>query len=77
MEKPKDIDSNKIREGLLLNKEQIDYLFGCVRDTIKLLHFLKGALEKEGNLDSGHFFIKKLEDDLKHCVTIIRKENDL
>ena len=77
MEKFEDLDPSQIKDGLLLNEDQINYIFACLKDNIHLLQFIKSTLTKEGRLDSGHFFIEKLEDDLKYCVNILRKENDL
>ena len=77
MEKFEDLDPNQIKEGLLLNEVQINYLFSCLKENLHLLKFIKSTLQKEGRLDNGHFFIEKLEGDLKYCVTILRKENDL
>ena len=72
-----EINPAEIKEGLLLNEEQINYLFTNIKDSIALLTRLEEALSAEGQLSQGSIFTKKLIDDLKHCVTILRKENDL
>ena len=78
-----DIDSSEIKEGLLLTAEQVEYLFLCTKDSIEVLSRLEESINtfnskhpKEQDLDS-QIFLKKMLSDLKHCVTILRKENDL
>ena len=71
------INPSEIKDGLLLNEEQIHYLFSNIKDSIHLLTTLEAQLSAQGELSQGALFIKKLIDDLKHCVTILRKENDL
>jgi hypothetical protein len=78
-----DIDSSKIQEGLLLTEEQVEYLFLCTKDSIEVLSRLEESIDtfnskhpEHQDLDS-HVFLKKMLSDLKHCVTILRKENDL
>jgi len=71
------INPTEIKDGLLLNEEQINYLFTNIKDSMRLLTSLELQLSSQGELSQGTIFIKKLIDDLKHCVIILRKENDL
>ena len=77
MAKFEEIDASKIEDGLLLNEEQVTYVFKCIKDALQLMDFIKRSLNDRESSEQADLFLKSLEDDLKHCVIILRKENDL
>ena len=84
MENWEDIDPAQIKEGILLDEDQVNYIASCLKGAIQLVDSLHGATEIASNSDPKNEkfantlkFIKNIDSDLKYCVTILRKDNDL
>ena len=78
------IDPSEIKEGVLLNDEQSNYIARVIKDSLSLLSSFQKSVDDElstGNtnpsVESAQKYFSKLESDLKYCVTIIRKDHVL
>ena len=74
-----EIESSEIKNGLLLDESQTQYLFICIREARGALGLLQSGLSKEEAEppSDSYIYLKKLNEELDYCVTILRKENDL
>ena len=78
------IDPTQIKDGLLLNEDQTNYIAMAIKDATRLLRSLRESLDSQTTRDPSNLklkesqkFFKKLESDLKYCVTILRKDHVL
>lgn len=74
-----EIQSSEIKNGLLLDEKQVDYLYVCIKEASSALNLIRARLPKEHTdpPSDSYKYLKKLTEELNHCVTVIGKENDL
>ena len=74
-----EIKSSEIKNGLLLDESQVNYLTLCIKEALVALGTVQATLLKKeitASSDSS-IYLKKLSEELTYCVTILREEDDL
>jgi hypothetical protein len=72
-----EVKSSEIKNGLLLDEEQTDYLFNCIKEAMVALRAVQASLRTTDSRADSIIYLKKLTEELNYCVTVLRKQNDL